>query len=425
MNKLEIRSEHVTDIRDNIAFIEAVINFKNPPYTLKREELLKGFAFIKQGTEGDCSISSPPFFSIANRKKFNAWKELRGMSMVEAQSKFIEFTAHLERKYAFVQRTTRRIDTHHHIVPDFYAMAVKEAGGDPSGYPTPVWSLEQAKLHMRAMDIGYAVISITSPGAVIFEGEKGRQLARQLNDYMAEMVQSKPNQFGFFATLPSLIDLDGALTEINYAFDSLKADGVCVFTHYGHEGDHRYLGHESFRPIWANLNKRNAVVFTHPSHAPSPMVNKYLPQPFIDYPHETTRAAADLVLTGTCKDYPNIKFILSHAGGTLPFLDQRIAGAGFIPFLNTPLTSSEHMKGFRSFYYDTALSTTPAQLKALLEIADPEKILFGSDVPYAPLFVSKMLADSLDEFIKGQPNGKELLEKINRSNAEKLFNRVQ
>lgn len=315
----------------------------------------------------------------------------------------------------------RRIDTHHHIVPDFYAEAVQSTGGDPSGWPTPKWSIQQAKHTMSLLGIRTAILSVTAPGAKIYEDdfEKSRIFARKLNNYSADLVKSDPEKFGFFASLPTLLDIEGTIKEIEYAHSILKADGFTLFTSYGHG---QYLGHPSFQPIWSTLNKLKAIVFIHPSEAPTTTVNRYMPQPLIDYPQETTRTASDLVLTGTRAAFPDVKIILSHAGGTIPFLVQRIAGAGIIPSLKCPRNPLQIMKDFRSFYYDTALSSSVSQLKALLEFADHSKILFGSDVPYVSLPASLFITKGLDSFFNNKNQEfKTLWEQINWKNAKALF----
>ena len=315
-----------------------------------------------------------------------------------------------------------RIDTHHHIVPDFYAEAVESTGGDPSGWPTPKWSLQQAKNSMALLGIKTAILSVTAPGPKVYEGDidKGRMLARKLNTYSADLVKSDLEKFGFFASLPPLLDAEGALNEIEYAHTVLKADGFTLFTSYGHG---QYLGHPSFQLVWAKLNELKAVVFIHPSEAPTTTVNRCMPQPLIDYPQETTRAAADIVLTGTRASFPDVKIILSHAGGTVPFLVQRIAGAGIIPALKCPRGPLQILTDFRSFYYDTALSSSASQLKALLEFADHSKILFGSDVPYASLPTSLFMTKGLDYFFKEKSTEefRTLRERINWRNAKALF----
>lgn len=167
-----------------------------------------------------------------------------------------------------IEFSSRRIDVHHHIVPDFYSEAVESNGDDPSGWPTPRWTVQQAKDSMSLLDINTAIVSITAPGTKIYEGdiEKGRIFVRKLNNYSANLVKSDPKKFGFFASLPSLLDVEGAIDEIEYAHSVLKADGFTLFTSYGHG---QYLGHVSFQPIWVKLNMLKAVVFIHPSEAPT------------------------------------------------------------------------------------------------------------------------------------------------------------
>jgi predicted TIM-barrel fold metal-dependent hydrolase len=319
-------------------------------------------------------------------------------------------------------KNPRRIDTHHHIAPEFYTKAVEESGGDPSGWPTPTWSVQQAKEHMSILGIENAIVSVTAPGTKIYENklEKGRILTRKLNEFSAHLVENNSKQFGFFASLPPLIDVEGTLNEIDYVHSVLKPDGYTLFTSYGHG---QYLGHPSFQPIWNKFNKLKSVVFIHPSEAPTPIVNRYLPQPLIDYPQETTRTAADLVLSGTRAAFPDVKIILSHAGGTLPFLAHRIAGAGGMSSLHSPRGPLQILTDFRSFYYDTALSSSVPQLKALLQFADPSKILFGSDVPYAPLSAALYVTKSLDIFFRKKKTDKhrDLWQSINRLNPMLSF----
>jgi predicted TIM-barrel fold metal-dependent hydrolase len=144
--------------------------------------------------------------------------------------------------------------------------------------------------------------------------------------------------------------------------------------------------------------------------------------PLIDFPQETTRTAADLVVSGTRAMFPDVKIILSHAGGTLPFIAYRIAMAALVPGANAPRNQAQIVEDFRSFYYDTALSTSVPQLKALLEFADPSKILFGSDIPYAPLPVALHITQNLDKFFLNKSDEYEKIwQAINHDNAKLLF----
>lgn len=229
------------------------------------------------------------------------------------------------------------------------------------------------------------ILSVTAPGPCILkEPQAAAKLARQLNESGASIRNSSPSEYGFFASLPNLLDTTLALEEIRYAVDELRADGVILFTRYGN--DNHYLGHPDFRPIWEELNRRKSIVFVHPTHAvDTNLVNSHLPQPMFDYPHETGRTAMDLILSDTLNSVaPDCKIILSHAGGTLPYLIYR--PAGMLP--HTPFTvgkSTEQIVEEASlFYFDIAISSNPLTLGALLQLAKPGHVLFGSDFPNAP-----------------------------------------
>ncbi|KAL1885481.1 hypothetical protein Plec18167_000975 [Paecilomyces lecythidis] len=231
------------------------------------------------------------------------------------------------------------------------------------------------------MGIQTAILSVTAPGACILQGQASYNLARELNEYGAQLRDKNPEKFGFFASLPSLLDTEAALTEIRYALDVLHADGVTLFTRYGN--GNTYLGHESLEPIWAELNRRKCVVFVHPTHpVDTNKVNPKLPQPVIDYPHEMTRTAMDMILMRTRLKYPDCKVILSHAGGALPYIISRLAtplGAtpGFAANLAMGVNHDEVMASFRSFHYDLALSSSAQVLDLVLKLVPHDHILFG------------------------------------------------
>lgn len=237
---------------------------------------------------------------------------------------------------------------------------------------------------MKRLGVKTAILSCTAPGACILSGEACFNLARKLNEYAADLRNKHPENFGFFASLPSLLDTGAALAEITYAYDTLKADGVVIFTRYG-EGN-TYLGHPDLEPIWAELNRRKAVVFVHPTHpVDTNKVNAKLMQPMIDYTHETTRTAMDMIIQGTLRKHPDCKVILSHAGGALPYLIKRPANLmrnspNFAPNPVAGTTHDEIMQDLRSFYYDLALSTGPQVLDLLLKMIPHDHILYGVSI---------------------------------------------
>lgn len=225
---------------------------------------------------------------------------------------------------------------------------------------------------------------MTAPGPVIKKTpEAAARLARQCNESAAAIRDTYPDKYGFFASVPSLFDTELAVEEIRYALDDLHADGVTLFTRYG-QGNN-YLGNEIFEPVWSELSRRKTVVFVHPTHPQDTnLINSLLPQPMFDYPHETGRTAMDLITSGCLRRNPGCKVILSHAGGTLPYLIHR--AATMLPCMphGCKRTREELLDEAREFYFDTALSSGSPTFKALTEFAKPGHVLFGSDFPNAP-----------------------------------------
>ncbi|KAL5405911.1 hypothetical protein PMIN03_008113 [Paraphaeosphaeria minitans] len=292
-----------------------------------------------------------------------------------------------------VADTAQGIDVHHHFIPECYAKALDEAGGDPSGWKLPNWSVAASKGLMQTHGIRTSILSLTAPGCSILQGAPAAALARAVNEEAHALRTAHPTTFGFFAALPPLeADAEAddgrddvaaaAVAELEHALDVLDADGVTLYTRYG--PGPRYLGHADMRPVWAALNARKALVFVHPTHAADTRpVNAALPQPVVDYPHETTRAAVDMIASGVPRDFPDVRIILSHAGGTLPFLAARAAHLLADTALTT-LSAADFLEHARGFYFDTALSGNDLSLPLLLDFARPGHVLFGSDFPYAP-----------------------------------------
>src|SRR5579871_4638824 len=271
--------------------------------------------------------------------------------------------------------TPSRIDTHHHFLPEIYVRAVglnllKNAM--PNGI-APDWSAEGAIAMMDENGIQEGILSVSSGPRI----PDAATLLRKCNDYAAELRSRYTGRFGSFASLP-LPNIDASLDEVEYCTTQLQADGFILFTNY----DGRYLGDPHFAPLLAELDRRRAVAFIHPTQAPhdTPHV---APASVLEYPFETTRTAASLIISGSLRRYPGVRFILSHAGGTLPFLAPRLALS--IEMMPGGLErTGDPYEAMRSFYYDTALSGGDAALAALAQVARPDRILFGTDFPFAP-----------------------------------------
>ncbi|KAJ5734298.1 hypothetical protein N7493_003084 [Penicillium malachiteum] len=262
---------------------------------------------------------------------------------------------------------------------------------------------------MRRLGVKTAILSVTAPGACILEGQASFDLARKLNDYGASHKH-----------LASL-----HRCPMRYALDTLHADGVTLFTRYG--TGNIYLGHPSLEPIWAELNRRKCVVFVHPTHpVDTTPVNELLPQSAIDYPHETTRAAMDMIIRGTRRKFPDCKVILSHAGGALPYLVARVATAmrrapGLVVNHRMGTTHTQVMEDFRSFYYNLVLPASPSVLDLALKMIPHDHILYGSDFPYAPITAYLALLEDLENYEMGVG----LRDKIVFGNAQYLMPRLR
>jgi predicted TIM-barrel fold metal-dependent hydrolase len=203
-------------------------------------------------------------------------------------------------------------------------------------------------------------------------------MARESNEYAAALAQQYPGRFGSFAVLP-MQDTDGALRELEYALDVLKADGIGLLTSYGD----KWLGHPSFQPVMDELSRRKAVLYVHPTAANCCRnLLPDVPPTVIEYGTDTTRAITHLVFSGTAARCPDLQFIFSHAGGTLPYLTERLLK---MPVLDPALVSRVPqgvLHELQRFHYDTAWSAHPMALASLTRLVSTSQILFGSDYPY-------------------------------------------
>ena len=288
----------------------------------------------------------------------------------------------------------RRIDVHQHVVPPRYAAWLRAKGvQDAGGRELPEWSVEEALRVMDAHGIAKAILSVSTPGVHPIPGKRddaeGRALARELNEFAAGVVAAHPARFGFFATL-TLPDAPGAVAEATYALDHLGAAGVILLANAQGE----YLGAPEHEPLFAELNRRRAVVFVHPSTLSGPGVTG-IPAFAADFLLDTTRAGFRLVQSGAVRRHPQLRIILAHAGGFLPYASHRL----LVTLLGQGGRAPDDiLDDLRSFYFDTALSGSPAALPSLLAFAKPGHVLFGSDWPYAPAPVVAYFTSQLDGY---------------------------
>lgn len=306
-----------------------------------------------------------------------------------------------------------RVDTHHHLIPPAYRNALRKARIDEAGgRALPEWSTDASLQTMAELGIATAILSVSTPGTTFLpDPADAAALARDLNDYTAELVAARPDRFGFFATVP-LPHIDAAAAETVRALDELHADGVVLLANNAGV----YLGQDGQDALFAVLNERSAVAFIHPAELPGGAVPGVAPFA-ADFLLDTTRAAYLLVRNGIRTRYPNIRFILSHAGGFVPYASHRMALA---ITADTGRSWADVLDEFSSFYFDTALSSSAAALPTLLAFAKPGHITFGSDWPFAPVVAGKLFAAGLEI----HPLDGDTRAAIERGNALALFPRL-
>ena len=273
------------------------------------------------------------------------------------------------------------IDVHaHFLLPEYVAAAERAGHLRPDGMPTwPVWNARRHLDLMDRMGIARSILSISSPGVHFGDDFRAQVLARRVNEAAAALTEDHPGRFGFFASLP-LPDVPGSLVELEYAFDVLNADGVVLTSNAGGQ----YPGDPSWDQLWRALDERAAVVFLHPTSPPQwRQVALDRPRPMIEFLFDSARAVTDLVLTGVFSRYPRIRFIVTHAGGVLPLLGDRLDlfRQTYAPVSELPSISGQ----LQDLWYDVAGTPVPNQLRALEAMAGADHLLYGSDHCFTPV----------------------------------------
>jgi aminocarboxymuconate-semialdehyde decarboxylase len=273
---------------------------------------------------------------------------------------------------------TFTVDLHHHMLPDFFWQATNAGDHPVGGVAPPPWSRAGALSFLDDAGIDVAVTSISTPGVHTGDDAAAGALARRCNELAAELIRDHPDRFGGFACLP-LPDVDAALVELAYALDELRLDGVVLFSN----ARGVYLGDPVLKPLFDELQRRAAVVFVHPNPSPDPSAHALgLPDSLVDYPADTTRAVAQLHYSNTFARTPDVKYVLSHAGGTVPYLAGRFAvidEMGVIPGAEARASAADT---FRRLYWDTALSWSDPVPNMLRDVVGIDHVVFGTDYPY-------------------------------------------
>ena len=270
------------------------------------------------------------------------------------------------------------VDLHHHVIPEFYWDATNEDGNVAGGINPPRWSLDGAIAYLDQARIDVAIASISTPGVHLGDDAAAGTLARRVNEYLADIKRDRPDRFGAFAALP-LPDVEGSLDQIAYALDVLELDGVSVMTNAGGS----YLGDTRFDAIFAELQRRAAVVFVHPIASPDPVAHTLgLPDSLLDYPVDTSRAIAKLHYSNTLARTPDVKYVFVHAGGTIPFLASRFAIVDEMDVIPGAHERGAFADVLPRLYWDTASAFSDPVLHMLRSVMGLENVVFGTDYPY-------------------------------------------
>ncbi|MFF7361609.1 amidohydrolase family protein [Streptomyces sp. NPDC008125] len=308
------------------------------------------------------------------------------------------------------------IDVHAHFVTDSYVAAARTAGIEhPDGMPGwPAWSVEQ---HLDLMDrsgIEKSYVSVSSPGVHFGDDAEARSLAREVNEFGAGVRGERPRRFGHFASLP-LPDVEGALAEAAHALDVLGADGVAVETN--HHGV--YLGDPRFEPLWEDFDRRGALVFVHPTSPPhADDVSLGRPRPMLEFLFDTARTASDLLLGGVLTRHPRIRWVLTHGGGALPLLADRIDLFGSV-FGDGSTDVPGAVEQLGRLWYDMAGTPFPRQIPALDAAFGTERLLYGSDYCWTPVAGALAQVASVDS--AAQPSATDTWRDLTTRNARRLF----
>ena len=315
------------------------------------------------------------------------------------------------------QGAPRRIDIHHHALPTRYLEAV---GADELGRllvsgKAPQWAPEVSIAAMDRNGIEKAFLSMSAPGVSTLAETEAVAETQAFNDDLGRIVRLAPERFGSFSYLP-LPFVEESLREIARAYDEIGTDGVCVLTSYGKT----HLGDPAFASVFAELDRRKAIVFVHPDEGPGSWAIPGVPAATLDFPIDTTRAILSLMMGGVFQRNPQIRFIFSHAGGAAPFLAERFARLERIP-KNREVLADGVVTILSRLYLDTALSANGFIFPALLKLVGDNQVLFGSDYPFAP-------EDTMTASIAGLaslPLTDKTRAAIERDNALALFGTVR
>jgi len=313
----------------------------------------------------------------------------------------------------------RTVDVHHHLYPPRYRTETYERFAEQAGPGVAQislkWTPDGALEKMDQAGVATAINSLSTPGVWFDDGDAGRARSRECNEYGAKLMRDFPGRFGMFAAIP-LPDTEGSLSEVAYALDVLKLDGVGVLSSYAG----KFLGDPKFSLVFEELNRRTAIVFVHPTLCcgnPIPGLGGTI----LEVPMDTTRTITSLLINGTFARYPDIRFIFAHGGGVVTQVFNRIASA--VERMNPEDRAIKVPKGaayeLQRQYYDLAsVGFNPAAIAALRKLFPVSQLLYGSDEPFNSTVAINKSEQTLD-FSPAE------LRAIRRDNASRLLPRLK
>jgi 6-methylsalicylate decarboxylase len=285
-----------------------------------------------------------------------------------------------------------RIDTHHHIYPPKYLADAREQIARATHVHFPRISAWTPGESLEVMDRDGIATSIVSISPSLWFGDivATRKIAREWNEYAADLARDHTGRFAVFATLP-LPDVDASLHEIAHALDTLGAVGFGLVTNYGD----KWPGDKAFAPVFDELNRRKAVVYFHPTDSPAfDGILPDVPSPMIEFPFDSTRAIVSLLFGGTFTRCTDVRWIFSHGGGALPMLAARIAGIARNRKDLSARVPNGVLPELKKLYYDIAGISDPIPFNAIRDLVGTSQLLFGTDYPFwSPQVAVKVLDD--------------------------------
>jgi aminocarboxymuconate-semialdehyde decarboxylase len=323
----------------------------------------------------------------------------------------------------------RIVDFHNHYYPPEYVEALKTSVSSvrvtyddqanpcvhyPGDYNILVPGHRDIDYRQRVLDeqgVDTQVLTFTTPGVHVESPQLAASMARSINDAFARAVRERKGRFSALATLP-LNDPAASVTELERAMTQLGLPGAMVFSNVNHVA----LADECFAPLWKKANELGAVIYIHPTDpAGVEAMLDYWLMPLVGFLMDTTLAASRLVFSGVVERHPRIRWVLTHMGGAIPYLAERL-DRGYRAFAECRENISRPPSDYlRDFYFDT-VNFNPSAVRLALDFAGPDRILAGSDYPHQIGSIPLML-----ETIRGLDISDEVRRKIFGENAARLL----